>query len=143
MSAPIRVHVTHSFTSSPQEVFDALSEHENLGELFGVTITRRSDGTTSRNGVGSSRELKIAPFLPGFVETTTVAEAPTLIEYRVTSGRVPIKNHHGVQRLIAREDGGTDLDYTIAFDGVLPGLAGVIAPGLAKTITKGLPNLLP
>ncbi|UDY24649.1 SRPBCC family protein [Nocardioides sp. Kera G14] len=139
----VRVHVTHSFTSSPQEVFDALSEHENLGPLFGANITRLRDGETSRNGVGSARTLRIVPLLPGFVETTTVSEPPHLIEYRITGGLAPIKDHHGVQRLMPRPDGGTDLDYAIAFDSAVPGLAPVVGKVLTRTLTKALPNLVP
>ncbi|MFT4261801.1 MAG: SRPBCC family protein [Nocardioides sp.] len=143
MSAAVRVHVTHSFTSPPQAVFDALSEHENLGPVFGARITRLRDGETSRNGVGSARSLKIAPVLPAFVETTTVSQPPTLIEYRITSGLLPIHGHHGVQRLTARPDGGTDLDYTIAFDSRVPGLARIVGLGLQHTVAKGIPRLLP
>ncbi|EFQ81988.1 hypothetical protein HMPREF0063_12830 [Aeromicrobium marinum DSM 15272] len=70
MAAPQRVHVVMDFESPPEVVFEALGEHENLGPVFGATVTRVRDGDTSRNGVGSVRRLKIGP-LPGFEETTT------------------------------------------------------------------------
>ena len=63
-NAPIRVHVTHTYTSDPKTVFEALSEHENLGPVFGAKITRKSDGDAHRNGVGSSRKLNIGPLPP-------------------------------------------------------------------------------
>ena len=69
MATPQRVHITHEFKSDPKTVFDKLAEHENLGPVFGAKVTRVSDGTTSRNGVGSVRRLQIGP-LPAFEETT-------------------------------------------------------------------------
>ena len=141
MGAPVRVHVTHTFTSDPATVFEALSEHENLGPIFGAKITRLRDGATSRNGVGSARELKVGP-APAFVETVTAAEPNSLIEYKITKGS-PLRNHHGIQKLTPTADGGTQLDYTIAFDSKIPGLAGVVAKTITKTLNAGLPKLVP
>lgn len=133
--------MTHTYTSDPVAVFEALSEHENLGALFGAKITRVRDGDTSRNGVGSTRRLKIGP-LPAFEETTTTAEPGSLIEYRITKGG-PLKGHWGVQRLTPTADGGTTLDYTIGFDAPVPGMAAVVGKVLTGSITKGLPKLVP
>lgn len=141
MAAPTRVHLTHVFTSSPDLVFDALAEHENLGPVFGAKITRVKDGDTTRNGVGSTRSLKIGP-LPAFQETTTVADRPTLIEYKITKGS-PLKGHWGRQVLTPTADGGTRLDYSIGFDAVVPGLAPVVAKILTLAIGKGLGTLVP
>ena len=141
MASPQRVHVTHTFTSDPATVFDKLSEHENLGPVFGAKITRVNDGTTSRNGVGSTRKLKIGP-LPAFEETTTVSEPHALIEYTITKGS-PLKNHWGKQVLTPTAAGGTTLDYTIGFDLAVPGAAPVVGKVLTGAITKGLPKLCP
>lgn len=141
MSSPQRVHVVHTFTSDPATVFAKLSEHENLGPVFGAKISRVRDGDTSRNGVGSTRSLKIGP-LPAFQETTTVAEPDTLIEYKITQGSA-LKGHWGRQILTPTPDGGTQLDYTIGFDAVVPGLAPVVATILQKAISKGIPRLTP
>lgn len=141
MATPQRVHVVHTFTSDPATVFAKLSEHENLGPVFGAKIRRVRDGDTSRNGVGSTRSLKIGP-LPAFHETTTVAEAPTLIEYKITQGS-PLKGHWGRQILTPTADGGTQLDYTIGFDVPIPGAAGVVGKVLQVAISKGLPKLTP
>ena len=141
-NAPIRVNVTHTYTSDPKTVFEALSEHENLGPVFGAKITRISDGDTVRNGVGSSRRLNIGP-LPAIVETVVVSEPNTHIEYKITKGGFPLKDHYGVQRLTPTDNGGTKLDYTIAFNTVVPGLAGPVAKQLTATLSKGLPKLVP
>lgn len=143
MPAPVRVRVTHTFTSDPQTVFDALSEHENLGRVFApAKVSRLSDGPTSRNGAGSSRTVKVRPLL-SLVETTTVSEPPTLIEYKITKGSGPVTGHHGIQRLTATGTGGTRLDYSIAFDSKIPGLAQLVALGLTQSLKRGLPKLVP
>lgn len=141
MTAPLRVHVTHVFSSDPATVYAALSEHENLGPVFGAKITRVKDGAASRNGVGSTRRLKIGP-LPAFEETVTAAEEPTLIEYAISKGG-PLKGHWGVQRLTPTGDGGTRLDYRIGFDAPVPGLAKVVGLVLSRQIPAGLKKLVP
>ncbi|WP_456698342.1 SRPBCC family protein [Aeromicrobium sp. P5_D10] len=141
MSTPQRVHVVHTYRSDPATVFEKLSEHENLGQVFGAKISRVRDGDTSRNGVGSTRSLKIGP-LPAFQETTTVSEPDTLIEYKITKGS-PLKGHWGRQVLTPAPDGGTVLDYTIGFDMAVPGVAGIVAKVLTKNISKGLGKLTP
>lgn len=141
MATPQRVHVTHTYTSDPATVFEKLSEHENLGPVFGANITRVKDGDTSRNGVGSTRALKIGP-LPAFHETTTVSEPHTLIEYKITKGS-PLKGHWGRQIVTPTADGGTLLDYTIGFDMAVPGAAGVVGKVLTAKISKGLGKLAP
>jgi hypothetical protein len=141
MPTPQRVHVTHTFTSDPAAVFEKLSEHENLGPVFKAKINRVKDGDTSRNGVGSTRSLKIGP-LPAFHETTTVWEPHTLIEYKISKGS-PLKGHWGRQILTPTSDGGTQLDYTIGFDMAVPGAAGVVGKVLETNIAKGLGRLLP
>lgn len=141
MATPQRVHVVHTFTSDPATVFEKLSEHENLGPVFGAKIKRIKDGDTSRNGVGSTRSLKIGP-LPAFHETTTVAEPDTLIEYKISKGS-PLKGHWGRQILTPTADGGTQLDYTIGFDMPIPGIAGLVGKVLQTNIAKGIGKLTP
>ena len=72
-----------------------------------------------------------------------VWEPNTHIEYEITKGGFPLKNHYGVQRLTPTADGGTELDYTIAFDTVIPGMAPVVAKQLTAALSKGLPRLVP
>ena len=140
MPAPERVHVTHTYRSDPATVFEALSEHENLSPVIGGKVTRVRDGNTSRNGVGSTRRLKIG-LLPAFEETVTVAEPHSLIEYAISKG-TPMKGHWGVQRLTATTDGGTELDYRIGFDAAVPGMAAVVGKVIQAQLTRGLPKLI-
>lgn len=141
MPAPQRVHVTHTYRSDPATVFEALSEHENLGPVMGCTITRLRDGDASRNGPGSTRRLKIGP-LPPIEETVTAAEPSSLIEYRISRGGKPLKGHWGVQRLTPTADGGTELDYRIGFDAPGPGMAAVVGKLITMQLSRGLPKLV-
>jgi uncharacterized protein YndB with AHSA1/START domain len=141
MATPQRVHVVHTFTSDPATVFAKLSEHENLGPVLGAKITRVRDGDTTRNGVGSTRRVKVGP-LPAFHETTTAVEPDRLIEYKITQGGA-VKGHWGRQILTPTPDGGTQLDYTIGFDAPVPGVATLVGAILQRTIAKGLPGLTP
>lgn len=142
MTAPVRVRVVHRFASDPAAVFAALGEHENLGKIFApFKITRLNDGTTSRNGAGSARTLRLGPV--AFVETVTNAVPDELIEYAITSGVTPLRGHWGKQVLTTTADGGTELTYTIGFNAVVPGLAAAIGTGLSNGIKRGLPKLVP
>lgn len=141
MNSPTRVHIEHDFAADPATVFAALSEHENLGPVFQARIDRVCDGDAARNGVGSTRRLKIGP-LPAFEETTTKSEPNSVIEYRISKGS-PLRGHWGVQRLTPTAAGGTHLDYTIGFDAPVPGLAFVVGKILTFAISRGLPSLVP
>lgn len=133
------MQIVHVVQESPQpvgELFDYLSEQENLGPLFGAKIKRLSDGSDgTRNGVGASRELRVGP-LPGFVETNVEVVPNELIRYRITRGGV-LRDHEGVMRFSAH-GGGSRLDYTITFDGKLPGIGPLVRLMLQRSITRAL-----
>lgn len=142
MTAPVRVHVVHRFASDPATVFAALGEHENLGKIFApFRIDRLKDGSSSRNGEGSARTLRLGPV--SFVETVTRTVPDEVIEYAITSGITPLRGHWGKQVLTPTDDGGTELTYTIGFDAIAPGLAPLIGAGLSNGIKRGLPKLVP
>lgn len=134
-----RIEVEQSFVFPVERVFAYLSEHENLAPLFGAKVRRLNDGQTCRNGLGSARELRVS-VLPPFVETVTDYRENELIEYRITRGS-PLKNHVGTMRFSATPGGGSRLHYTIVFDGRLPLVAGLIKPGLEKSVRQGLTDL--
>ncbi|HEY2005006.1 MAG TPA: SRPBCC family protein [Solirubrobacteraceae bacterium] len=134
-----RVHVSQDFPQSVEELFAYLNEHENLESLFGAKVRRLNAGTDgTRNGVGSARELRIGP-LPGFVETNTEVIPNELIRYRITRGGV-LKDHEGVMRFSRRGD-GSHLDYTIDFDGKLPGIGPLVKLMLTRSVSAALRGL--
>ena len=132
------VHVTQDFTLPVDRVYAYLSEHENLGPVFGATITRVRDGLTSRNGEGSVRSLKIGP-APAFEETIVEAVENERIVYRITKGS-PLRGHRG-EMLFSPLATGSRLDYTITFGSAIPGLDRVVKLGLDRSLRKGLPTV--
>jgi hypothetical protein len=131
-----RVHVVQHFPQPVDELFAYLSEQENLEPLFGAKIKRLSDGSDgTRNGAGASRELKVGP-LPGFVETNLEVIPNELIRYRITRGGI-LKDHEGVMRF-SPNGTGSRLDYTIDFDGKVPGVAPVVKAMLTRNISAAL-----
>jgi uncharacterized protein YndB with AHSA1/START domain len=131
------VTIDRDFTQPPERVFAYLAEHEHLEPLFGAKIKRLSDGDdATRNGPGSSRQMKVGP-LPAFVETTTEVVANELIRYRITKGSL-LRDHEGVMRFSPNANGGTHLHYEISFGAVVPGVDRVVAAMLRRTVPRGL-----
>lgn len=138
MASPL--HVEYDFTKPPDRVFAYLSEHENLEPLLGARITRLNDGTDGeRNGVGSSRKMKVGP-LPPFVETVTEVVPDTKIVYRITKGG-PLKDHVGTMAFSPTAAGGTHLVWDIHLDSSIPGVAAIVHRLLQRSITKSLPDV--
>lgn len=133
------VHVTQDFPQAVEQVFEYLAEHENLAPVFGAKIRRLSDGTDgSRNGVGSARGMRIGP-LPPFVETNVEVVPNELIRYRITKGGI-LKDHEGVLRFTGR-GAGSHLDWTITFDGKLPGVGPLVKAKLTQDVSKAMRRL--
>ena len=122
-----RIEITQDFSLPVERVYDYLSEHENLGPIFGAKVERVRDGDSSRNGVGSVRRLKVGP-LPAFEETNTRVVRNELIEYRITRGSV-LRDHRGEMRFAPKGTGST-LTYVIEFDAKVP----LTGPLLKRTI---------
>jgi uncharacterized protein YndB with AHSA1/START domain len=130
------VQVERSFAKPPARIFAYLSEHENLAELFGATITRLRDGDDgNRNGVGSVRRLKVGP-LPPFEETVTEFVPSERIVYRITKGGI-LRGHVGVMKFAA-EGEGTRFSYDIRIATPLPGVAALVTASLTRSIEQGL-----
>ena len=133
------VHVTQDFPQPVEQVFGYLSEHENLEPVFGVKIKRLSDGSDgSRNGAGSAREMRVGP-LPPFVETNVEVVPNELIRYRITKGGI-LKDHEGVLRFTSRGE-GSHLDWTISFDGKVPGIGPIVKGKLTRDVSRAMQRL--
>ncbi len=134
-----RLTFDHTSPLPPGRVFAHLAEHEHLGPLFGAKIRRVKDGDDGhRNGVGSVRELKVAPFAP-FEETVTEFVPDELIRYRITRGS-PLRDHEGWMRFTP-EGTGTHVHYEITFRGAVPGLGPIVAFNLRRSIGAGLKKI--
>lgn len=129
------------FNTSPQALFEQLTDHQRFGQLLGQSIQRVVDapasdagvngtgvngtgvnGTgvngTGVNGIGSVRRITLLPGL-FFEETVRQYQYPTLMAYQITRGS-PVKDHWG--RLAFHPQGeGCLLNYTIDFETKIPG----------------------
>ena len=132
------VAVSQDLVLPVERAYAFLAEHENLGPLLGLKVTRLRDGDESRNGAGTVRRLQIAP-LPAFEETVTRAVPDERIEYRISKGS-PLKDHRGVL-VFTPTSTGSRVDWTITFDAAVPGLASVVALGLSRNLRRGLKTL--
>lgn len=133
------IEIDMDFDIPVGRLFAYLSEHENLASIFKpAKIKRLSDGQDARNGVGSSRQLRILMASP-FTETVTAYRENELIEYRITRGS-PLKNHQGAMRFRPTTN-GSHLRYSIVFEGKYPLVAALIRPGLELAIRRGLKAL--
>ena len=131
-----RIDIHHDFAIPVEKLFAYLGEHENLETIFHPTKVRRlSDGQGARNGVGSAREMR-ALGGPAFVETVTAYRENELIEYRITRGS-PLKNHAG-RMMFSATPTGSQLHYTIEFEGKLPLIGQLIRAVLDRGIRQGL-----
>jgi hypothetical protein len=134
-----RIEVIQDFPFSVDKLYTFLSDHEKLGVILAAKIRRIKDGQDSVNGVGSVRKLT----LPGGMsleETVTQAETNKLIEYTITRGGFPVKNHLGTMRF-SGDANSSHLHYTIDFDSALPGTGWLIKLALSKPIRAGLKKM--
>jgi uncharacterized protein YndB with AHSA1/START domain len=138
------VAMSGTFAAPRAKVFAAFADHARFGRIMGGRFTRIRDGEdpAEPNGRGSVRELR--GLGPVFEETITRFEPPALIEYTVSRGS-PIKNHHGRIVFTDTPEGGTRIDYTIAFEPRIP-FTGALIAGVLRRAWPGaqrrvMPNL--
>lgn len=133
-----RITVTHHSQRSLPDLFATLSDHNRLGQVLGAPVKRIRDGQSEVNGVGSVRKIGVGPL--GVEETVTAVTPNESIEYRITRGGFPIRNHLG--RLnFAANGAGSSVEWTIEFDSALPLVGGVARGALEKLIGMGLRRL--
>ena len=89
--------------------------------------------------MGSTRKMQIL-VAPPFEETVTKVVPNERIEYTITKGS-PLKHHKGIMRFSEAANGGSQLDYTIEFEGKLPLIGPIIKAGLGQAISRGLNKL--
>ncbi len=131
------VEVTHASARPVQELFAELSDHERLQRVFGVPVRRVRDGEHEPNGVGSVRRMGVGPL--GLEETVTAIEPARSIEYRITRGAGPVRNHRG--RLEFSSEGtGSRVTWTIDYDS-LPIVGGALKRVLRRVLERGLGKL--
>lgn len=127
------IQINQDFPAPASTVFATLGDHEKLGKIIGVKISRIKNGIGNVNGKGSVRKLHL---LPPIEETVTAHTENELIEYTV-SNWTPIKNHYGTLKF-SENNGVTHLDYKIVFESRIPLIGGVIKKALGTGLIKGM-----
>lgn len=132
------VDLSHASDKNLHALYALLSDHDRLGPILGVPVRRIADGAPDINGAGSVRRIGAGPL--AIEETVIAAEVDRFIEYRLTRGGYPIRNHRG--RLdFHRADGGSHVAWHIEFDAALPAAGGIVATLLKLAIGRGLKRL--
>jgi len=114
-----------------ERVWARIDDHAGMRDWLGASVKVRGDG-----GVGTVRTIGT---LVTFDETVVEREPPRRMVYRITRG-VPV-THRGEVKLTERDDGGTDLLWTISIESRIPLCARSIALVLEPTIARGLGKL--
>ncbi|MGJ8669068.1 MAG: SRPBCC family protein [Oceanococcus sp.] len=125
------IKVSQQSKRSVADLFEFLSNHQNLSRVFLLPVSRIKDGDDEPNGIGSVRRLGPAPL--GVEETVTAMQKDRFIEYRISRNGGPIQNHQGRLDFTAT-DAGCVVEWTIEFDAVLP----IIGKGVAAVLKQGL-----
>lgn len=131
------IEVVHESQLSAPELFAALADHERLSRVFGVPVRRIRDGAGDVNGVGSVRAMGVGPLK--LEETVTAIVPDREIEYRITRGAGPIKNHRG-RVDVASAGSGSRVSWTIDYD-TLPGVGRAVELVLRRALGRGLKKL--
>jgi hypothetical protein len=132
-----RVEVAHESELSAPELFAALADHERLSRVFGVPVRRIRDGAGDVNGVGSVRAMGVGPLR--LEETVTAVVPDREIEYRITRGGGPVKNHRGRVE-VTKAGAGSRVSWTIEYDS-LPGVGRAVELVLRRALGRGLKRL--
>ncbi len=128
------IEITHNFSAPVERVFNALADHNNLSNVFGIPVKRIKDGQGDVNGVGSVRALGVGPLATQ--ETVVAVEPNVSIDYKITKFGGPLQNHHG--RIDFEDTGrGSRVTWTITFES-FPVVGAVTQKILETAITRGL-----
>lgn len=130
-----RIDVMQEFGKPVEDVFAYLADHNNLTKVFGIPVKRVRNGQGDANGVGSVRSLGFAPLA---VEETVVGMVPNQsIDYEITRGGGPVKNHHG-RLTFTKTASGSRVQWSITFESPLPLVGPVVRQVLKQGLTAGL-----
>lgn len=132
------IDIIQKFNAPQQEIFDFLSNHNNLKSIFMIDVKRIKDAEgDNKNGLGSVRSLGIGVGL--IEETVTVFEEPNLIEYKI-SNNIPVKYHLGRMEF-STENNQTVLHYTIDLESKIAFADPILKFVLETSIRNGLSKL--
>lgn len=132
------IRITETINAPREKVFAYFADHEKFASLLGGKAKRIKEGDTEPNGLGSVREC--GPKAISFDETIVKFDRPKTIHYAISRGG-PLKNHKG-EIEFKTVGKGTQVNYTIAFDGKFPLIGGLIKFVLEKAWSANGPRKL-
>lgn len=133
------VDVVQQFNAPVEAVFRALSDHNKLGRVLGIPVKRVVNGMDEINGVGSVRRMGLWPVA---IEETVMALVPNeSIDYRISKGGAPLRNHRGALNF-NRTAGGSRVSWRIDFDAP-PVIGAVVQQVLTQGLRLGLKRVKP
>jgi len=133
-----KIEVVGESRKPVEQMFAALADHNRLGRVLGIPVRRVRDGRDDVNGVGSVRRLGLGPL--GVEETVTLLEPNRRIEYRISKGGGPVRNHRGKLEFSGSRK-GSRVTWTIQFDSRLPLFGPVLKLVLSQGIRLGLKRI--
>jgi hypothetical protein len=136
--AKYTVEVAQDYRQPVETVFNTLSDHNKLGKILGIPVKRVVDGKSGVNGVGSVRRMGL---WPATIEETVTAVVPNQsIDYRISRGGAPLKNHSGWM-IFSNTASGSRVVWTITFDSSVPFAGAVIKQVLTQGLRMGLKRI--
>lgn len=133
-----RIELSHQSRLPVTQLFDALADHNRLGKVFGLPVRRIRDGDSELNGAGSVRKIGLGPL--ALEETVTGFDPERSIQYRITRGGFPIRDHRGHVEF-APDGNGSRVNWTIEFGSHLPVAGSAVALLLEFAMRKGLKRI--
>jgi hypothetical protein len=136
--AKYTLEVAQDYRQSVEAVFAKLSDHNQLGKVLGIPVKRVVSGAGDINGVGSVRRMGL---WPAAIEETVTAMVPNQsIDYRISKGGAPLKNHSG-GLTFSKTGQGSRVVWTITFDSSVPVVGAVIKQVLTQGLRLGLKRI--
>lgn len=133
------VDVAQQYAAPVESVFRALADHNRLGRVLGIPVKRVVNGMGDINGVGSVRRMGLWPVA---VEETVVAVVPNeSIDYRISKGGAPLRNHSGALHF-SPAGSGSRVSWQIHFDAP-PVIGAVVQQVLTQGLRLGLKRVKP
>jgi len=130
-----KIEIVQDYDKPVAEIFGRLADHHQLGRLLRVPVRRIRDGAGAPNGVGSVRRIGVGPL--AIEETVTALSPNRSIDYRISKGGYPIRNHSG-RIEFSGSDRGARVAWTIQFDSPLPLVGPALKLVLGQAIRLGL-----
>ena len=133
-----RVEVDRLFPHPVDRVFLRYTDHAGWTDWAGVgRVYLTRDGSPDPNGKGAVRAFSSSP---GLREEVVRFEPPSLMEYRVIQGPVPMRDHLGEVRFTP-EGSGTRLSWRVTFRSAIPGLGWLLERGFTVLFRRMLAGL--